>query len=140
MPEVLALIVPLPFIYDDGGREEAGFRGKTGDCSVRAVAIATGVPYKAVYQAFKKSNPGKVKGILNYSGGTPHEFIEEFLLKLGWRRKFLGSSQKLDRTLPMGRIIVSIPKHTICIIDHIAHDTFKSPASSPVFEYWYKNE
>lgn len=37
--------------YDDGGRATAGYKGKTGDCGVRAVAIATGKPYKEVYDA-----------------------------------------------------------------------------------------
>src|SRR5436190_23641231 len=30
----------IPFVEDDGGRDAAGFRGFTGDCVVRAVAIA----------------------------------------------------------------------------------------------------
>lgn len=28
----------MNFIYDDGGREAAGFKGKTGDCACRAIA------------------------------------------------------------------------------------------------------
>ena len=39
----------LEYHYNDGGRAAAGFRGKTGDCLVRAVAIATGLPYRDVY-------------------------------------------------------------------------------------------
>ena len=39
----------MNFIYDDGGREAAGFKGKTGDCACRAIAIATQMPYKEVY-------------------------------------------------------------------------------------------
>ena len=37
------------FVYDDGGRAAAGFKGKTGDCVCRA--IATGEPYQEVYDA-----------------------------------------------------------------------------------------
>jgi hypothetical protein len=29
--------------FDDGGRGAAGFKGKTGDCVCRAIAIATGI-------------------------------------------------------------------------------------------------
>ena len=39
----------MEWIYDDGGRAKAGFKGKTGDCVCRAIAIATGKPYKEVY-------------------------------------------------------------------------------------------
>lgn len=35
----------MPFVYDDGGRKEAGRKGYTGDCVCRAVAIATQKPY-----------------------------------------------------------------------------------------------
>jgi len=41
------------FVYDDGGRAAAGFKGKTGDCVCRAIAIATatGKQYQEVYDA-----------------------------------------------------------------------------------------
>ena len=39
----------MKFVYDDGGREAAGYKGKTGDCACRALAIATGMPYKEAY-------------------------------------------------------------------------------------------
>jgi hypothetical protein len=39
----------IGFELDDGGRAAAGFRGSAGDCVTRAVAIATGRPYRQVY-------------------------------------------------------------------------------------------
>jgi hypothetical protein len=39
----------MRFEYDDGGRAAAGYKGKTGDCACRAIAIATCVPYQIVY-------------------------------------------------------------------------------------------
>jgi hypothetical protein len=41
----------MPFVYDDGGRRAAGYRGDAGDCVVRALAIASQVPYATVYTA-----------------------------------------------------------------------------------------
>ena len=35
----------IGYTYDDGGRADAGFKGDTGDCAVRAIAILTGIPY-----------------------------------------------------------------------------------------------
>lgn len=42
---------PMPWVYDDGGRAAAGYRGHTRDCVARAIAIATGAPYQHVYDA-----------------------------------------------------------------------------------------
>jgi hypothetical protein len=38
----------MTFVHDDGGRVAAGFKGHAGDCVVRAIAIATGIPYRQV--------------------------------------------------------------------------------------------
>ena len=42
--------------FNDGGRADAGFKGKTGDCVARAVAIAAGLPYKEVYDRLAEGN------------------------------------------------------------------------------------
>ena len=39
----------IDYRYDDGGRAAAGFRGRTGDCVVRAIAICSSEDYRAVY-------------------------------------------------------------------------------------------
>ena len=44
----------IPFIYNDGGRAAAGFKGNTRDCVTRAIAIVTGKPYKEVYDALNE--------------------------------------------------------------------------------------
>lgn len=33
------------WIFDDGGREQSGRKGFTGDCVARAISIASGLPY-----------------------------------------------------------------------------------------------
>jgi hypothetical protein len=37
------------FTINDGGRQAAGFKGTTGDCVARSIAIASGLPYTEVY-------------------------------------------------------------------------------------------
>lgn len=53
------------WIYDDGGRSEAGYKGTTGDCVCRAIAIATETPYQEVYDLInefaKRERTGKRK-------------------------------------------------------------------------------
>jgi hypothetical protein len=39
------------WVRDDGRRHAAGFKGSTGDCVVRAIAIAAKLPYAEVYDA-----------------------------------------------------------------------------------------
>ena len=50
----------IDFIYNDGGRAEAGFKGKTGDCVARAVAIASGLPYKEVLESLPNTKSYEV--------------------------------------------------------------------------------
>src|SRR5215469_13132423 len=42
------------WVYDDGGRAAAGFKGKTGDCVTRAIAIALEKPYAEVYESINE--------------------------------------------------------------------------------------
>lgn len=38
-----------PYVETDGGRAAAGFTGTTGDCATRAITLASGLPYRDVY-------------------------------------------------------------------------------------------
>ena len=46
----------LDFQYNDGGRKEAGYKGDTGDCVVRSIAIASNQPYQIVYDKLYSLN------------------------------------------------------------------------------------
>lgn len=39
----------MEFVFNDGGRADAGYKGTTGDCVCRAISIITGKSYKEVY-------------------------------------------------------------------------------------------
>jgi hypothetical protein len=41
----------MDLVYSDGGRAAAGYKGRAGDCVVRAIAIAAQKPYQEVYYA-----------------------------------------------------------------------------------------
>ena len=64
----------MEFNYNDGGRIKY-FKGKTGDCVTRAIAIANDMDYKEVYDLInvyaKKERTGKrKKGISNSRTGV----------------------------------------------------------------------
>lgn len=39
----------MDFKFNDGGREQSGYKGSAGDCVTRAIAIVTGKTYSEVY-------------------------------------------------------------------------------------------
>ena len=45
----------LKYQYNDGGRSNY-FKGKSGDCVVRAIALATGEDYKVIYDQLTQAN------------------------------------------------------------------------------------
>jgi len=46
----------LELQINDGGRAVAGYKGKTGDCVVRSIAIVSGLPYQKIYNDLYKAN------------------------------------------------------------------------------------
>jgi hypothetical protein len=123
---------------DDGGRTAAGYKGSTGDCVTRAIAIATGLPYQSVYDILNveaKTNPirtrGSVKHVRNSSARTGmfRKHYEKFLLELGWiwtPTMSIGSGctvHLLREELPSGKLICSVSKHLVAVIDGVIHDT-----------------
>lgn len=81
----------MKFIYDDGGQVDAGFKGTTGDCVCRAIAIATQRLYKEVYDLIneygKQERTGKRKNGRSSAQTGDTEF--SFRKKLFYTRKLL---------------------------------------------------
>lgn len=80
----------MQFVYNDGGRQEAGFKGVTGDCVCRAIAIATQKPYIDVYHDLNKlgskERTGKrKKGKSSARTGVYKVTIRKYLDSLGWK-------------------------------------------------------
>ena len=46
----------MSYIFNDGGRAEAGYKGTAGDCGARAMAIALGISYKDAYKEIAQVN------------------------------------------------------------------------------------
>jgi hypothetical protein len=121
--------VKTSFVYDDGGRKAAGFKGKTGDCVTRAIAIATGQPYQTVYadlwgglrdysdnhrdRVAKRISRGRgLKGTAPRNGVSP-KIYKPYLQSLGWKwtpTMAIGSGCKVHLRadeLPAGRLIAA---------------------------------
>ena len=117
----------MPFVYNDGGRAAAGFKGKArGDCACRAIAIATGKPYQEVYDDLNAA--GKADGKSSAARtGVYNATILRYMKSLGWAwtpTRF-GPGCKVNwraDELPAGTLIASLSSHTVTVIDGVAHD------------------
>lgn len=144
-PAPSAPLVPrikVPFKFNDGGRAAAGYKGITGDCVVRAIAIAAQVPYQEVYDAlfdqratYAATRRNRTAANIRRKGnsprnGSPRKVYDAYLKQLGWRfvpTMSFGSGCKVHLRpdeLPGGRIIARVSKHLCAVIDGVIHDTY----------------
>lgn len=138
----------MAFQRNDGGREAAGFKGATGDCVTRAIAIATGKPYREVYDALsalgKEERLGKRKLRRSHARtGVYRETIRTYLLSQGWLwtpTMQIGQGCKVHLRageLPWGRLIVTVSRHLTAVIDGVIHDTFDPSRNGTRCVYGY---
>lgn len=128
----------MKHIYNDGGRQAAGYAGPAGDCVVRAVAIATQQGYQTVYDALsagcatqRRSKHAPTRKASARNGvWTRRQWFRDYMARLGWRwtpTMGIGTGCTVhltDGELPMGRLIVAVSKHYTAVIDGVIHDTF----------------
>lgn len=129
----------MTFKFNDGGRKEAGFKGVTGDCVCRAISIATGRPYREVYdrlaqgmasQRVSKSTPKKSPRSAANGVTVNRQWFKDYMKELGFvwvptMRIGQGCKIHLDTgELPDGVIIVRLSKHYTCVIDQVINDTY----------------
>lgn len=151
------------YIYDDGGRAAAGFKGTTGDCVTRAIAIATGKPYKEVYDALnelaKRERTGKRKRKISSSRtGVYRSTYGKYLQTLGWEwvpTMKIGQGCRVHLNaaeLPSGTILVRVTHHLTTMINGVIHDIYDprriapndategEPSERCVYGYYHKKE
>ena len=132
----------ISYRYDDGGRAVAGYRGKTGDCVVRAIAICARQEYRAVYATMAEHM--KANG---YAASGNAYATRERNRKAPRRRGQLSARRVQDRVLEAygfgrvglpagerptfteahrlyGNCVVGTTKHVAAIVDGALRDTF----------------
>lgn len=135
----------MQHVFNDGGREKAGFKGQTGDCVTRAISIVTGQDYASVYHKIHELNKeyaqksrSKLAKEIEKGGGkrgtTPRNGVSkkiyhDYLLGLGMKWKStmqIGQGCKVHlkkEELPSGKIIVRVSKHLAAVVDGVIYDT-----------------
>ena len=122
----------MEWVYDDGGRAEAGYKGEAGDCATRAIAIATGLPYQEVYDGLKeeakKERPRNGRKRSSVRDGTNRNTAKRYLISIGWEwtpTMFIGSGCQVHMKpdeLP-DLCIVSLSKHYAAVLHGVVYDT-----------------
>lgn len=145
----------MEFTYNDGGRLAAGYKGKTGDCVARAIAIATGMSYQEIYNKLAVGNQNQRKtkrtrkslaGKKTASKGiyTKRKWFKDLMQELGFEWTscmHIGSGCKVhlnSEELPKGKLIVAVSKHYTCVIDGVLNDTYDCSRAGKrcVYGYW----
>ena len=143
----------MKWVKDDGGRADAGFKGITGDCVCRAIAIATERPYKEVYDLInefsKSERVGKrKKKKSNARTGVYKGCIRKVMDHYGWTwvpTMKVGQGCTVHLTedeLPKGRLVVNVSKHSTAVIDGVLHDIYDCSRDGTrcVYGYYYNKE
>ena len=151
-------MTPLGYTQDDGGRKAAGRKGSAGDCTCRAIAIAARLPYATVYDRINElarahERPGARKGRQkgkrsSARTGVYKSTIKRYLTELGFTwvpRMAIGQGFKTHMRadeLPRGRLVVSVTRHMVAVIDHVVHDTHdpRRDGTRGVYGYWVAPE
>ena len=134
--------------YNDGGREAAGYKGDTGDCGVRAIAIATGHDYQTVYDEInalcKQTEARTRKRKSNARTGVHRHIVDKYLTSHGWTwmpTMQIGSGCTVhmrEEELPAARIVCRLSRHFAAVIGGVLHDTYDSSREGTrcVYGYW----
>jgi len=139
----------MKFVNNDGGRAAAGFVGTTGDCVTRAIAIATQRSYQEIYDlinqfATHERTGTRKKRRSSARSGVFKGTTTKIMKQLGWvwvPTMTIGSGCKVhlrDGELPSGRLVVSVSKHWVAVIDGVIHDNHdpSRDGSRCVYGYW----
>lgn len=116
------------YIETDGGRAAAGYRGQTGDCAVRAAAIATDLPYQEVYDALADGTKKAGRPFRSFKDGCLRKVLHEYLASLGWEwtpTMLVGTGCVVhlrEDELPPGRVVARVSKHFVATIDGVIYD------------------
>lgn len=143
----------LPFVENDGGRAEVGFKGDAGDCVTRAICIASGLPYTQVYDTLAHGNktqrrsrhdPRKRKRSARNGINTTRKWFKDYMAEIGFTwvpTMQIGQGCKVHLRAdepPAGRLVVSVSKHYTAVIDGVCHDTYDPSRDGTrcVYGYW----
>lgn len=137
----------MKFIINNGGRTMAGYKGETGDCVCRSIAIATEQDYKKVYDDLinVKNSLRQTSGVKTSHPrtGVDRKVYDTYLKQLGWQwipTMGIGTGCKFhlkEDELPSGNLIVRLSKHMTAVINGVINDTYNPSRDGTRCVYGY---
>lgn len=128
-----------PMLCHDGGRKESKRSKQRNDCTVRALAIATGIPYDEAYDllaaAGRKSGSG-----FNIKKWAPTASVNNFGFK--WIAFPAVSGQRRMNPMTFCKqystrtYIARVAKHVFAVIDGVIYDTHEPRADCCIYGVW----
>ena len=115
----------LDYVQHDGGRDDAGFRGRS-DCVVRAICLITGDAYSHIRQDLsylQKKMTGGLYPSISDGVMTPVHYL--YLTSKGWELTLTKSAYLPD--IPRdGNHIAVIPRHMMAVREGAVWDSWDS--------------
>lgn len=132
-----------PYRFHDGGRAAAGFQGQAGDCFTRAIAIASGRPYRDIYDEVA-ALVGAATGKRSARNGVPTKVMRSYMDQHGWSwtpTMGIGTGCQIHLNaaeLPGGVLVARVTRHVVAVIDGIIYDTHDPTRAGTrcVYGYW----
>jgi hypothetical protein len=136
------------WVYDDGGRILAGYRGETRDCVCRSIAIVqahlTGKPKGEAYIETYRALAARCRTGESPRTGIRKAIYKRLLAEWGWLwtpTMGIGTGTKIHLCageLPSGPLVVSTSRHLVAVIDGVVRDTHDSTRDGTrcVYGYW----
>lgn len=126
----------MKFVYSDGGRKAAGFKGDAGDCAVRAMAIALGIPYEVAYERLSIANWESV-GKRSARNGIYKADFDRVIKDWGWQwfPAPVFDGRKARCSDMVGTVIAQQARHYVAVINGVPHDKWDCNHKM-VYGYW----
>lgn len=107
---------------------------ETIDCVIRAISVATGIPWRKVYAGLC------VQGYLGCTWGNVNRIWSDYLKYLGFTKHRIhqnGSYTVSDfaKDHPHGAYILGTGEHAVGVVDGIYYDVFDSGAERPLYYF-----
>lgn len=143
----------MKLVYSTGGREQYFKATGVGDCTVRAIVLATGKDYLEVYNELHTLSKELMKGKkpkhkLSPRNGVANSVTKTYMENLGWKwvpTMGIGTGCKVKMTTndlkDKGNIIVRLSKHVANVKDGVLYDTYDCTRNGTrcVYGYWKPN-
>jgi hypothetical protein len=137
----------MKYIYNDGKHgpdpRVLSCHTSTKDCVVRAIAIATQIPYDEVARRINYLADEEFFDGSDAKHGVHKQLWKTFLTSLGWTwtpTMGIGTGCTVhlrDGELPMGRLIVSVSRHLVAVIDGVINDRYDCSRNGTRCVYGY---